>query len=240
MSFMHSLRILARKAGIEVTRYNPLHSQSARLIQMISSHDIDVVIDVGANDGGYGRDLRGGGFKGDILSFEPLEGPYNKLSQLAALDPRWEIAPRMAIGSKDGEIEINIAGNSTSSSIMPMLDSHKNACPESEYVGSQKVPILKLDSFEHDFLSSDKNILLKIDTQGFESEVLAGVNNKIEYIRGIQVELSLVPLYEGQLLYKELIDQLLDIGFVLWNVVPGFTDVRTGQMLQMDGVFFRR
>ncbi len=240
MSLMHELRILARKAGIEVARYNPAHSQAARLAQMLVHHEINIVLDVGANDGGYGRELRAGGYKGDILSFEPLEEPYRKLCNLAASDPHWQIVPRMALGSENGEIEINVAGNSTSSSFLPMERLHNEAAPQSAYIGKQSVQMHKLDSISHPMISSKKKIILKIDAQGYEGEVLRGAANTLKFISGIQLELSLVPLYQGQLLYRELIDQLIGMGFLLWNVVPGLTDIRTGQMLQMDGIFFRK
>jgi FkbM family methyltransferase len=239
MSVLHELRLLARKVGVEVARYNPAHSQAARLAQLLAHHEINTVLDVGANDGDYGRMLRAGGYKGDILSFEPLEDPYRKLCDLAASDTHWQIAQRMALGSEDGEIEINVAGNLTSSSILSMENLHKEASPQSGYVGKETVQVHTLDSISHPMISSKKRTLLKIDTQGYEGKVLAGAENTLEFITGVQIELSLVPLYQGQLLYRELIDQLLEKGFLLWNVVPGFTDIRTGQMLQMDGVFYK-
>lgn len=239
MTLLHKLRILARKSGIEVTRYNPAHSQTARLTEMFAHHKINLVLDVGANDGGYGRAIRGGGYQGDILSFEPLEEPYSKLCNLADSDPHWQIAPRMALGSEDGEIEINVARNSTSSSILPMERLHKEAAPESTYVGKQRVQLSKLDSVSHFLISPNKKIFLKIDAQGYEGEVLSGAEDILTHASGIQLELSLVPLYQGQLLYQQLIDLLQNMGFSLWNIIPGFTNTDTGQMLQMDGVFFK-
>lgn len=239
MSILHELRLLARKAGVEIARYNPKHSQAARLAQLLAHNKIDTVLDIGANDGGYGKELREGGYAGDILSFEPLEMPHRALSKLADADPRWHVADPMALGSSDGEIEINIAGNSTSSSILEMESLHKAAAPKSGYIGKQKVQIRKLDSISNPLISSKRNIYLKIDTQGYESEVLAGAEETMRFVTGVQLELSLTPLYQDQILYRELIDQMLSMGFVLWRVVPGFTDARTGQMLQMDGIFFR-
>jgi len=240
MSVLHKLRLLARKAGIEVARYNVSQSPAARFAQLLTHHNINVVLDVGANDGGYGRELREGGYVGDILSFEPLEVPHQKLLDLAASDPHWHIAQRMALGAEDGEIEINVAGNLTSSSVLAMENLHKEAAPQSEYIGKERVQIHKLDSISHPLISAEKKVYLKIDTQGYESEVLLGATNTLKFIAGIQLELSLVPLYQGQTLYREIIDQLLGMGFVLWRLVPGFTDSRTGQMLQMDGIFFRK
>ncbi len=144
----------------------------------------------------------------------------------------------MALGAENGEIEINVAGNSTSSSILTMDEAHKEAAPQSVYIGKQRVKIKKLDSVSHPLISPDKKIFLKIDTQGYEQEVLKGAENSLKYITGIQLELSLISLYQGQMIYTELIDLLTQLGFFLWNVIPGFTNIHTGRMLQMDGMFF--
>lgn len=239
MSIQHEVKNLALKFGVQIRRYNPSESLEARLFKQMEVHNIDMVFDVGANDGGYGRMLRGGGYLGQILSFEPLSETHKKLQQAAAGDPNWHIAERQAIGGHDGEIEINLAGNTTSSSILPMNSTHVEAAPQSKYVGSELVPIRRLDSIEHSCLQSAKSILLKIDTQGYEMEVLRGAENTLKRVVGAQIELSLTPLYAGQALYREIIEHMAEHGFSLWGVVPGFTDPVSGRMLQMDGVFYK-
>ncbi len=238
MSIKHKIKALARKFGIQINRYNAAESQEARLFKLLSTHRIDVVLDVGANNGGYGRFLRKGGYQGDILSFEPLKEAHRALILAAAGDARWQVAPRVALGAEDGEIQINVAGNSTSSSVLPMRALHAEAAPQSRYVGVEQVPLMRLDSIRHPFLGQGRTIMLKIDTQGYEMSVLRGAEALLPYLRGVQLELSLAPLYEGQPLYREVIDWLSDRGFQLWNVIPGFVDRRSGRMLQMDGVFF--
>ncbi|MDP2231493.1 FkbM family methyltransferase [Methylotenera sp.] len=239
MTILHSIKELALKAGVEVNWYIPGQSDTARLFKLLDFHKIDTVIDVGANDGGYGKALRRGGYSDAILSFEPLESAHVKLVHASRGDVAWEIAPRMAIGSSNGEIEINVAGNSYSSSILPMQSLHEALVPQSRYVGTEKVPLNRLDAVAHPFIEQSNNLLLKIDTQGYELPVLEGAESLLKRVRGIQLEMSLVPLYEGQMLYKETIDWLEAKGFELWSVMPGFVDRTSGRMLQMDGVFFR-
>lgn len=239
MTIAHRIRKFALKFGIELNRYNPVQSQEARMARLLAHHDIDLVLDVGANTGGYALSLRDAGFHGDILSFEPLEQAYAELTQAAATDARWYIAPRMAMGAEDGEIVINVAGNSVSSSVLPMHDAHAQAAPLSRYVGSQRVPLSRLDSVSHAVLTADRKTLLKIDTQGYEMPVLLGATALLPHIRGIQLELSVIPLYEGQTLYRETIDWLAGQGFELWNLIPGFLDESNGRLLQFDGIFFR-
>jgi len=239
MTIAHRFKKLALNYGIELRRYNPAQSQDARIARLIAHHGIDLILDVGANTGGFGSYMREIGFQGEILSFEPLEQAHTELTRVALSDERWHVAPRMALGSEDGTIEINVAGNSVSSSILPMHDAHAKAAPSSRYIGKQLVPLKRLDSISHPALMTNRKILLKIDTQGFEMSVLQGAAGLLPYVHGIQLELSLIPLYQGQPLYREIIEWLADQGFELWNVMPGFLDESNGRLLQFDGIFFR-
>jgi hypothetical protein len=132
-----------------------------------------------------------------------------------------------------------VAGNSASSSILPMKDLHERAAPESRYVGTQRVALRRLDEVQHPAIQTSQRLMLKIDTQGYEMAVLRGAEKMLPRLAGVQLELSLAPLYEGQTLYLELIDWLRARGFDLWSVIPGFVDPSSGRMLQFDGVFFR-
>lgn len=116
---------------------------------------------------------------------------------------------------------------------------HAEAAPQSRYIGAECVPISRLDSITNKTIKNAKSILLKIDTQGYEMQVLLGAEHLLERVVGLQLELSLVPLYAGQALYRDIIDWLAERDFSLWSVIPGFTDPASGRMLQMDGVFFK-
>lgn len=240
MTIKNKVKQLALKMGVEMHWYNPAQSQDARLMKLLSYHGIDTVIDVGANNGGYGRFLRDGGYSGAILSFEPLADAHEQLCAAAAKSKNWHVAPRMALGAENSEVEINVAGNSTSSSVLPMEELHASAEPRSRYVGVQRVPLRRLDGVEHDVIRQGRMILLKIDTQGYEMPVLMGAGSMLDRVCGLQIEISLAPLYDGQILHRAMIAWLSDRGFDLWNVMPGFVDQKSGRMLQMDGVFFRK
>lgn len=239
MTIKHRLRELALDFGLEVRRFNASESSHARLVQQLLTHNIDLVLDVGANDGGYGRMLRKGGYRGHILSFEPLSSVHASLLKSLAADSSWQVAPRMALGEVDGEISINIAGNSASSSVLPMGQLHAQAEPTSRYLGQEPVPLRRLDGVQHPLLQSAGQLMLKIDTQGYEMPVLRGAQGLLQRARGVQIELSVTRLYEGQALFGEVMAFVLAAGFELWNVEPGFVDPRSGRMLQFDGMFFR-
>lgn len=239
MTLARKIRELALLLGVEMNRYDPLQSRRARMCRLLQTHRIDTVVDVGANDGGYARELRSGNYRGFIISFEPLEAAHGSLIQAASSDPSWQVAPRMALGATESEADINVAGNSTSSSLLPMHDLHAAVAPQSRYIGSERVPVRRLDTVKHPVMENAERMFLKVDTQGYELPVLLGVGELWPRVQGVQLEMSLLPLYEGQALYRELIDWLGCKGFGLWNVIPGFADPVTGRMLQMDGMFFR-
>ncbi len=232
---------LFRAWGYELRKFNPANSESARFIAMLSMHKVNLVFDVGANAGQFGRkNLRDAGYEGCIVSFEPTLAAWNKLVAESKNDTRWTVAPRTALGNSEGEIEIHISGNSQSSSILEMLDTHSNAAPESCYVDVERVPLCRLDSVTSGYLSPDSVVFLKMDTQGYEDRVLDGAKDLLSKTVGLQLELSLVPLYAEQCLFDELIARLKSLGFELWSISPAFVDPKIGRLLQMDATFFRK
>ena len=236
--------ILRNVFGIEVcwTRNLPPSAAQVAAMQIVASlrkFEIDLVLDVGANKGQFASEIRQCGYAGRMVSFEPLSQAHDELMQSSAGDHLWDAYPRCALGDHDGEVEINIAGNSESSSILPMLESHRSAAPGSAYQGKEIVPIKTLDTVARQYLKDPRAAFLKIDTQGFEWQVLDGARETLPYVKGILVELSLVPLYEGQHLWREVIERLDAEGFTLWAFKPVFSDQATGRTLQVDGIFYR-
>lgn len=228
-----------RKIGLDVHRYLPSSLPPAQLVASLRKFDIDLVLDVGANKGQFASEIRHCGYSGRIVSFEPLSQAHGQLLQASAGDSMWEAYPRCALGDHNGGVEINIAGNSESSSILPMLESHLSAAPESEYEGKEIAPIKTLDAVAGQYLKDAQAPFLKIDTQGFDWLVLDGARDTLPQIKGILVELSLVPLYGGQHLWREVIDRLEAEGFTLWAFTPTFSDQASGRSLQVDGIFYR-
>jgi len=240
MNFKAVIKTTLRKLGLEIHRYlPPTLPVSSPIGTSLRKFEIDLVLDIGANQGQFASGIRSDGFTGKIVSFEPLSEAHSKLEQVSTSDPMWDAYPRCALGDYNGEVEINVAGNSDSSSILPMLESHRTAAPESAYQGKEVISIKTLDSIAEQYLKEARSAFLKIDTQGYEWQVLDGASETLPYIKGILVELSLVPLYEGQHLWREIIDRLEALGFTLWAFQPVFSDQATGRTLQVDGIFFR-
>jgi FkbM family methyltransferase len=217
---------------------NPLTPEEARRSRLLRSRGITVVLDVGANAGLYGRQLRRIGFDSRIVSLEPLSGAYAELEEMAREDPLWECR-RVALGSSDGSAEINIAGNSTSSSLLGIEARHLESAPESKYVGTEPIQVARLDSIWQELVGAEDRVFLKLDVQGYELEVLNGAAECLGAVDCVQAELSFVSLYEGAPDYRELIDFLRARGFRLAGLEEGHDDQRTGEMLQADGIFVR-
>ena len=237
--FESKIRYIFNKVGLDLHRLKLASSSNYQLLKALNRFEVDLVLDVGANVGQFASELRNVGFQGEIISFEPLSTAYQALTAAARTDQKWQVYSRSAIGDYDGEIEINIAGNSVSSSILPMMESHSLAEQRSAYIGTEKTPIFKLDSVAPTYLEKSHQPFLKIDTQGYEWQVLNGACAILPRLKGILCELSLIPLYQGQRLWLDIIYYLQSEGFTLWSIQPGFTDPRDGRTLQVDATFFK-
>jgi FkbM family methyltransferase len=228
-----------RRFGYELHPYDPEPAPEAedmRRAKLLASERFDLLLDVGANEGQYAVRMRRAGYTGRIVSFEPLSAAFAVLERRAAADPAWE-ARRLALSDADGIAEIHVAGNSTSSSLLDMGERHLASAPESAYVAAESVPAARLDSLWAE-LRSDRTFL-KLDVQGFEMHVLRGAEAALSDLRGVQAELALASLYEGDSPWRTVVDHLADHGFELAGVEPGFGDPKSGRMLQFDGVFLR-
>jgi FkbM family methyltransferase len=230
--------ILLRKLGAKFG-FDFKMTDEERVILLLKHYGINLVFDVGANTGQYAKELFSLGYEGRIVSVEPLSQAYDILIKNSKKNKNWEIVDRCAIGDKEEEVEINITENSVSSSLLDVLPEHTSAEPASKIIGKEKVKVHRLDSISGKYIRTNDIIFLKIDTQGFEENVIKGAAETIKKAKGIQLEMSLVKLFEGQKLYMELIEQLKSWGFFLNSVEPAFTNKQTGRLLQINGLFFR-
>jgi hypothetical protein len=120
-----------------------------------------------------------------------------------------------------------------------MLPAHTKAAPEKRYVARELIEVRTLDSIINDLCAKGDSIYLKIDTQGYESKVIKGAEESLARIGTIQLEMSLVPLYDGELLFGEMHGLLSEKGYCLVSIEAVFTDRISGQLLQVDGIYHR-
>jgi FkbM family methyltransferase len=237
--FSGALRGLLRRTGREVVPYTVPSLPSLQRRELIADHGITLVLDVGGNIGQTGGELRDEGYTGRISSFEPLSSAFVELARKAAFDGNWECR-QVALGESDGQAQINVSGFSASSSLLPMIDRHVEMIPGSKYVSTETIKLLRLDSIFAEVARPSDRIMLKVDAQGYELPVLRGAVAALNRIELVQLEVSLVPLYEGQGKYHEVMRFLDERGFDLVGIVPAFYDARVKHFLQADGLFVRR
>jgi FkbM family methyltransferase len=232
------LKRLLNGAGVDVVRYQPVPHHLQRRAHLLRRFAPSVVLDVGANAGLYGQEVRQIGYRGRIVSFEPLSTAYAALAQVAARDGAWQTV-NAALGAAAGEAELHVSANSWSSSLHPMLDAHLDAAPDSRYVGRETVRVETLDAGFDGWVRPGERVWLKIDTQGHERDVLAGAAASLPRIETVEVEMSPVGLYAGEALFTEMFDWLVARGFACVHLQPGLYDPADERLLSLDGYFHR-
>ncbi|MCZ6859866.1 MAG: FkbM family methyltransferase [Alphaproteobacteria bacterium] len=228
--FFHKSRNKLPRAG----------NEEERIVQLLTLHGVEAVIDVGANEGQYARRLRSAGYRDAIVSVEPGAAAHAALSGAADGDPNWSVARRMAVGEKAGLAQLHVSTRSDMSSLKEMSAVTREAFPKAAPAGEETVTVERLDAVFDELVGSDvERVFLKIDTQGSEVEVLRGAEGVLPRIVGMQLEMSLVPLYDGEPPYLALLTELDRLGFDPHLFLKGFFSRRLRRQLQFDGVFFR-
>lgn len=194
---------------------------------------IQNIIDVGANVGQFGLDMRRHGFKGLIVSYEPVEETYRVLTQTIKAKQPWEIL-QLGLGSIESQVEINVSANDgLSSSILKMGSLHLENFPEAATVRIEQISISTIDNELAKLGLRPEEILLKLDVQGFEAEVLNGASKSLSKIPLCYLEVSLLPLYEGELSLLPILNQLNKFGHEVIDIFRGVKSLN-GQLLQVD------
>ncbi len=241
---MRSLKSIFRRSlerfGYQIVKHPNCSSDLSTppWMKLLRHYGVDLVLDVGANRGQYHDKLRAAGYTGHVVCFEPLTSVYRLLTQHLQQESS-STAVNVALGAKNEQATINVSQNTYSSSLLPILRHTVEAAPRSAYVSTEEVTVCMLDSVFNTYYSPGQTVFLKIDAQGYEHQILSGAQQSLKHIEGLQLELSLVPLYEGQRLFFDMIKTAADLGFVLMSLEPDFRDPVTGQLLQADGIFFR-
>ena len=212
----------------------PLHRRK----KLLAHFGITKVLDVGANIGQYAQELRKIKFEGEIISFEPISSVYEMLKKNIKKDSKCT-AKNFALGDKSETKTINISKNLASSSFFNRAKHLEENAKQTEYVSEEKVEIKPLDSIFDSICNPNDIVFLKLDTQGYEKNILNGAKESLKKIKGIQIELALKPSYNDAPGYKEILEIIEEAGFTLFSVEEGFEDHKTGQLLEIDAVFFR-
>ena len=226
------VRRLVRTLGFDVERKRPV------LVDFLHEHGVGTVLDVGANVGQYARRLRQWGYRRRIISFEPLAAACETLRNNAARDPMWDVC-EFGLGAEDRAGTIHVSEASVFSSIFAARAELHAAYPSARAVSTQEIALRRLDSLFEELPREGGAVFLKIDAQGYEREVLRGAKRTLPSVVGVQLELSLTPLYEGETTLADMVRMMEDHGFRMVLIEPVAYDPHSHSLLQVDCIFFR-
>jgi FkbM family methyltransferase len=203
--------------------------------------EVDVVLDVGANRGQFGRRLRRGGYTGRIVSFEPVPRVAEKLEKVAANDPDWRVM-RYALGAADEETEMHVgAGQGRLSSLLPASEFGRSWDENIDADTTVPVCVRRLDGLYDEAVAGIENprVYLKLDTQGYDLQAFAGAGERVRELVGMQSEVSQVPLYDGMPHMSEQLATYAAAGFELTGMFPVVTHRPTARVVEFDAVMVR-
>ncbi len=220
-------------------KQKPHKNPEGKVVLTLKAHNIDTVIDIGANIGQTHDCLRQWGFEGDIISVEPLPSLQNLLQKKAEKDSNWTVLPSLALGDSNKDIEINISEASDMSSILPVSEELLIALPKANTVSTATIPMKTLDTLYDELNLDNKNVFIKMDTQGYEMNILQHGLQALKKAVGLRLEMSLFEVYEGEALMSDIMIFLKEKGYnphMLWEV---FFSRKLNRQLQVDGVFYK-
>jgi len=207
-------------------------SELTFLKKLLDILDINCVIDVGANRGQYAHELRAIGYTGYIISFEPIQQEFSVLSKSFCKDSKWT-GYQIALGSENKITNINVSKLTVMSSILDIIRDNRPTT-------IQRIEVKRLDDLFTEIIKNIAcpNIFLKMDTQGYDLEVFKGSKQCLSYIRGIQSEISVQPLYRGMPHYTESLSVYEEAGFELYNLSV-VNRILTGGLLELNAFMNR-
>lgn len=236
---MNPIRRLARALGYELLPLRKARAPIRRLVNLLERQAVELVVDGGANEGQYVRLLRAAGWRGPVLSIEPIPELHARLLRRAAADPAWRVGPAVALAASSGRARLEVSAESDMSSLLPRSARLDRLSPGSRPVRTIEVPTCRLDELAELRDGPARRLFVKLDLQGSEDAALDGLTGLLPAIVGLQLELALVPLYVGETDWRRMVDRVAALGYVPWLFLPGYVDPRSGRELQMDGVFLR-
>jgi FkbM family methyltransferase len=230
-----------RRVGLELVRYPPTDGTRERhvLQAILSKKRINCVIDVGANEGQYGRHLRQIGYAGRIVSFEPVLQSFENLARTSAGFPgEWKLL-NLALGSVAGSAAINVCDGAYFSSFLTPREESLARFPQNRIGRTEVVEVKRLDDILCECTEGivEPRVYLKMDTQGYDLEVIKGATQSLPKIVALQTEISFKPIYENMRNYADSLSTLLSLGFEVFDFMPVTRDGLGA--IEMDCVMVR-
>ena len=213
------------------------------LQQLFEITGVTCVIDVGANTGQYRDFLRYMvGYKGRIVSFEPVKANFDVLQQKASRDTNWQVF-NFGLGASNGSAEINVMRDTKFSSLLQPDDSVvRQFRYENEVMYREQIEVRRLADIAGEFARSataGDRYYLKSDTQGYDLQVLEGAKALLGNVVAMQMELPIRPIYQQMPTLTAAIEFSRELGFDVTGVFPVSRDKHL-RIIELDCVFAKR
>jgi FkbM family methyltransferase len=236
-----TLRKAAQTVGLHVGRFPATDSLQGHLKSFFRRTGINCVIDVGAHLGEYADEIREVGYRGRIVSFEPVRASYDALVHKAKAHRDW-IIQHCALGSDDGEKEMNLYQGTVFNSFL--ASNHVGAERFGAALGlaaKERVAMRRLDRVFETCIAgiASPRVFLKMDTQGWDLEVLKGASGILDRLVGIQSELAVKHCYDGMTPYTAALEHYGSLGFQVTCIFPVARDTDGLQVMELDCVMLR-
>jgi FkbM family methyltransferase len=220
---------LARTSHLDDAWY----SQRIQMERLMRDFGVDLVVDVGANRGQFASSIRAF-YAGAILSFEPVSGVFDELARTAATDPEWHVQ-KLALGDQDAEMTIHVPTQTEFSSLLAANDYSAARFGAGTIPAKEElVTVRRLDDVLAELadVRTAKRIFLKLDTQGYDTNVFRGLGPRVDDVVALQSEISLIPIYEGMPHWTESITLYEGAGFGVVGLYPITQD--HGRVIEYD------
>lgn len=216
---------------------------AVHLRKILQTFEIDCVLDVGANKGQYHDFLRGQvGYEGKIVSFEPIPDHVEILRSRAAEDREWFIEG-CALGSTPGQATFNVMANTEFSSFLePDHSNVGNFDGKNEVEKKLTVEVKTIDGVIPTLKEQlgIKRLYLKLDTQGFDLEVIKGSREQLKNILALQTEISIKAIYHNMPNYFEAIATLESLGFGISGIFPNNPETQFPEAFEFDCIMVNK
>lgn len=195
---------------------------------------VDLLLDVGANVGQFAAQARRQGYRGRIVSFEPVPDLVEVLERKSADDPDWRVVP-CALGNEDGTAEINWSPG-TLSSMLPASEFGKQWNDSLDDMAVREITIRRLDDLWDEVTHGldAPRPFLKMDTQGYDVETFRGAGDRVAQLHGLQSEVAMVPIYDGMPRFLDQLALYESAGFETTGMFPVNRDRDTLRAIEFD------
>ena len=213
---------LLNRFGFHLIRVPAWNSLEASLKRVIQQHDIDTVVDIGANRGQFIRMLRSIGFQGMIISFEPNPACVSHLQDMTKSDRSLAIYG-YGLGDIESELTLKVSNADDLSSFLDVNAFARTIwSDDTQIVRHITVPVRRLDDVMPEIIARHgiRKAICKVDTQGFDMKVIAGGSNVIRKFYALVTELPIRPIYQDMSSIRDALEQLRHFGFEVADLFP--------------------